>query len=235
MLRYLVLMLVSAIFSCALASPSYLMTQKAQQKITPAQALLKLKQGNARFMADTARPIKMLKMAKYLASGQYPFAMVLSCMDSRSIPNILFDQGIGNLFVARVAGNVVDKNMLGSMEFATKFVGVKVLIVMGHTACGAIVGACKGVTAGNLTHLLSEIKPAVATLKADQGSEFSCTNATTIDDIARQNVLDQMQLILNNSEIINTLVSQHKLLLIGAMHDLATGKVTFFDIHNKNI
>ncbi len=218
-----------SLFGVVFAAPQYLMTQTLQQQTSPQQALEKLKQGNARFVLDKMRHYDLQAIAAHLVSGQYPFAVVLSCIDSRSAPDYTFDQGLGNIFISRIAANVADKNVIAGMEFATKVAGSKLIVVMGHTACGAVIGACNHVTVGNLPHLLSSVQPAVKTIKAKEGRNFSCDNSQTIDAIAKQNVLNQVQFIYQNSKVIRTLIQNHKLMLVGAMHDLATSKVTFFD------
>lgn len=213
--------------------PPFLMTKAKQKKITPVQALDKLKQGNLRFVKGDMRNYDLVAISKYSADGQYPFAIVLNCVDSRSAPDYTFDQGLGNIFISRIAANVVDKNVLGGMEFATKFAGAKLIVVMGHTYCGAVVGACNNIKTGNLRHLLGEIRPAVKTIKAQLGKKFSCDDDQVIDMIAKQNVLNQMRLILSQSKIIKNLVKKRKIMLVGAMHNLVTRKVAFFDINGK--
>ena len=215
-------------------SNALVMTQIQQANLTPQQALQKLVQGNARFVQDELNQRDHTLTLKYNAQGQHPFAFVFNCVDSRSVPDFLFDQAPGNIFVGRIAGNVVDRNVLGSMEFATQFAGAKLIVVMGHTACGAVSAACKGVKAGNLTGLLRRIQPAVQTVKA-QSKDFSCTNPEIINTIAKQNVLNQMHYIMQHSAIIAKLVYQKKIMLVGAMHNLADGKVQFFDINGKDI
>lgn len=197
--------------------------------ITPDQALIKLKEGNLRLLSLMQRKSHYIKIAKYTSQqGQFPFAIILSCIDSRSVPEIIFDQSLGDIFSARVAGNVINADMLGSMEFATKVAGAKLIVVMGHTQCGAVKAACQNVKLGHITNLVKQITPAVNTVKA-KIKKLNCDNSQNVDLIAKQNVLDQLQLILSQSTIIKNLVETHQVKLIGAMHNLKTGKVTFFN------
>lgn len=227
---------ITALFFCLSVHAANVMTFKKQASMTPQQALHKLMVSNNKFVDnDEACHQDHSLILKNNAKGQHPFAFIFNCVDSRSVPEILFNQTLGNIFVGRVAGNVVDKNVLGSMEFATKIAGAKLIVIMGHTDCGAVKGACNGAQLGNLTHLLSQIKPAVDTVKASEKSSFNCKSSKTIDAIAKQNVLDQMRYVLNNSSVIRNLVDEHAIILVGAMHHIRTGKVNFFDIHGKTI
>lgn len=216
-------------------APKYLLTKEALEKLTPDEALAKLKAGNERFATEQMRKYDWKAIAKYSAKGQYPMAIALACIDSRSAPTDTFDQGLGNVFAARTAGNVVDKDVLGGMEFATKFIGSKLIVVMGHTSCGAVVGACSNVKSGNLTQLLAKMQPAVSVVKTKEKKDFSCNDPKTIDDITKQNVLNQMKNILKQSPTISTLIKENKIKMVGAMHDLSTRKVVFFDIDGNAI
>lgn len=223
-------------FNIAIATSSnYVITAIQQQQLTPEQALQKLIQGNERYRTQNLREFNQEKVLKKITQGQHPFAFIFNCVDSRSVPELLFDQTLGNIFVGRIAGNVADQNILGSMEFAVKFSGTKLIVVMGHTSCGAIYGACTQLKAGNLTHLLQKIQPAVMAVKKEEGKQFNCSSSKTIDAIAKQNVLDQMHYIINNSAIISKLIEEKKILLVGAMNNLANGKVTFFKLNGKPI
>ena len=207
-------------------------TASFQQSITPEQVLERLKSGNNRFVKNYTDVIGHVQSAYITArQGQHPLAIILNCADSRSVANYLFDEGIGNMFVARVAGNVADANILGSMEFATVHAGVKLIVVMGHTNCGAVTAACQGKPTGMsaLDQLLKQIEPAVDMVKREAGHSFSCDSAKTVDTVARQNVLNQMHHVISHSHDIADLVNDHKIMLVGAMHDLKTGKVSFFD------
>lgn len=209
--------------------PHFVQTYDTQTKLTPAQALTKLQDGNVRFLNNQMRQRDFALQTKLTAQGQAPFAVILSCMDSRGSPEILFDQGIGDIFSLRVAGNVINDDILASLEFGTKVVGSKLIVVMGHTQCGAVDAACSNVKLGHITKLLANITPAVNQV---QGKE--CT-LERVNAIARENVLNMMQIIPQQSSIIQTLVDSKKILIVGAMHDLATGKITFFDKDGNSI
>lgn len=214
------------------------MTAEQRSGLNPNQALKLLKEGNQRFLDNEMRRYDFAKEMKITTKkGQHPLAVILSCIDSRSIPEFLFDQGLGSLFVSRIAGNVADQNILGSMEFAAKVAGVKVILVMGHTHCGAIQGACQmaGETGlKNLDKLLMEIKPAVSKIRKDT-NKINCGDSSIVNTIAKQNVLDQLSYIRANSSAINKLVESNAVLLVGAMHDIRTGNVDFFDAQGQSL
>lgn len=222
----------------ATQSVSKATTREKQAILTPEMALKRLKEGNHRFVNNRTRDYDYAKEMKVTTKkGQFPIAIILSCIDSRSIPDILFDQGLGNLFVSRVAGNVANQDMLGSMEFATKMAKAPLIIIMGHTHCGAVQGACAmgdDIGLKNLSHLLSQIKPAVKKLK-EQDKNINCDKSSNVDNIAKQNVLNQMQYVMDNSEAIKSLLQQNQIRLVGAMHDIRTGEVQFFDKSGKSI
>ena len=226
-------LLISTGFS---AETPYLQTQASQAALTPEMAILKLKAGNARFIADKRRAYQHLYHAEITSTiGQFPFAIILNCIDSRSISNITLDQGLGNIFTSATAGNVVDTNILGGMEYATKHAGSKLIVIMGHTQCGAIEAACKGgVYSSNLQALLAHIQPAISTLQKNQ-TTLDCKDPNTINAIAKQNVLNQMQTTINNSTAIQALLNAHTIMLVGAMHNIRTGEIQFFDKTGKNI
>ena len=162
------------------------------------------------------------------AGGQQPYASILSCLDSRIPPEIIFDQGIGDIFVGRVAGNVEDVNMVGSFEFASALVGTKVLVVMGHTSCGAVKGACADAELGNLTTLLGEIREPVELVEAEHPNTDVCV-APHVDHIAELNVQKTIEDIRAMSPVLAELEQEGKLKIVGAMYDIGTGKVTFLD------
>lgn len=231
-IRNVVLLMVGALF-VNVGFAGKVITADQQQSLTPREALQKLIKGNNRFVEDELNQKDHALILRHNAKGQHPFAFVFNCVDSRSVPDLLFDKAPGNIFVGRIAGNVVGTDVLGSMEFATKFAGAKLIVVMGHTACGAIKGACTDVKAGNLTALLSKVDPAVSAVKKEENTKFDCASPKTINAIAKQNVINQMHDILKDSEIIASQVKSGKILLVGAMHNIKTGRVNFFDI-NKN-
>jgi len=199
-----------------------------QDAMTPDMAIDKLKAGNRRFVEGTMHNRDLTAQAQRTASaGQYPFAVILSCLDSRSAPEIIFDQGVGDLFVARVAGNVISDDMLGSFEFATKVSGSKVIVVMGHSACGAVMGACDGVELGHLTGLLAKITPAVDATAVASDAQRNATNAEFVEAVTKANTKLQAAEILRQSPILQGLVDEGQIKVVPAIHDLSTGEVEF--------
>lgn len=191
--------------------------------LTPEQAFDFLVEGNKRFMSNLNRDHDHLEMINETREGQYPFAVVLSCMDSRTSAELIFDQGLGDLFSVRVAGNVVNNEILGSIEYAVKYVGSKLLMVLGHTGCGAIKGAKDGLEDGHLTGLLNLIKPAIgkAMLKKDDEHLFD-------DNVAYANVENSLEEILNRSDIVKEMFAKGEIGLVGAIYNVETGEVDFF-------
>jgi carbonic anhydrase len=196
-------------------------TQESQAAMTPAQALERLREGNARFAANTPKQRNWSAKVAATAAGQFPFAAVLACMDSRAPVEIVFDQGLGDVFGVRVAGNVVNDDELGSLEYAVK-VGAKLLVVLGHTRCGAVKGAIDGVELGNLTGLLQKIHPAVEAAKCSDAKSDAC-----VTSVAEQNVRQSMREIRARSPYLAKYLDEAKVQLVGAMYDVDTGRVTF--------
>jgi carbonic anhydrase len=193
-------------------------TKAEQDSITPAEALNKLVSGNKRFTEKKALNRDFTFQVSDTSSGQFPFAAVLSCIDSRVPTEIVFDQGIGGLFSARVAGNIVNEDILGSLEYACKIAGSKLIVVLGHTKCGAVTAACNNVELGNITALLSKIKPAI-----DEDVEM---NETVIEEVALKNVQLSLDTIRKQSTILLQMESNGLIKMIGAMYDVSTGKVS---------
>lgn len=193
---------------------------------TPDEAIAALVAGNERFVSGDVLNQDFSKQIEETASGQSPYAAILGCLDSRVPPEIVFDQGIGDIFVGRVAGNVESTNMTGSFEFASALVGVKVLVVMGHTSCGAVAGSCAAAELGNLTALLGDIRPAVDLVKAENPGKNVC-EAPLLDTIAVANVEQTIADIRASSPVISGLEEEGKLKVVGAMYDISTGEVTF--------
>jgi carbonic anhydrase len=191
--------------------------------MTPARALDTLKEGNKRFRAGTSAQKNLLAKVKASAGGQYPFAVVLSCMDSRVPVEPIFDQSIGDLFSIRVAGNVVNVDNLGSLEYAAKVIGVKTIVVLGHTSCGAIKGAIDDVKLGNLTALVARIQPAVAASGPGTSKDYAY-----VDKVGEANVRLAMKEIRANSPVLKEMLDSGAVGMVGAMYDLGTGAVTFF-------
>ena len=198
--------------------------------MTPEKALLSLKEGNERFQNRKREERNLIEQVKDTSEGQYPFATVLSCIDSRVSAELIFDQGIGDIFSIRIAGNFVNTDILGSMEFACKLAGTRLIVVLGHTSCGAVKGACDDAKLGNLTSMLSKIKPAVdsTTLPSDINIRNS-SNISFVNDVAVKNVELNIQNILNSSEVISEMVNNGEVKIIGAMYDVSSGAVNFFE------
>ena len=214
---------------CQSTCPSAAKTQTkaSQAEITPARALEQLKAGNQRFVAGRPLARNLVAERKATAAGQYPFAVVLSCLDSRCSTEQVFDQGIGDVFNARVAGNVLNDDILGSMEFACKAAGAKLIAVVGHSKCGAVKGACGSVQLGHLTGLLDKIQPAVTTTLGT--ADKATLNAAQIDAVAKANVKLVMQQIRERSPILAGMIQQGQVGLVGGMYDLDSGVVTFLE------
>jgi carbonic anhydrase len=203
-------------------------TKETQVAISTDDAIAMLKAGNERFVKGEMLKRDLRAQVSATASGQYPFAVVLGCIDSRVPPEIVFDQGIGDIFAPRIAGNFVNTDILGSMEFATAVAGSRAIVVLGHTDCGAIKGACDGVELGNLTHTLSNLSPAVYATPSTTGERTS-KNAAFVNAVTHTNVKMTVQNILDRSPVIRSLVDQGKVKVVGAIHDIGSGKVTFLD------
>jgi carbonic anhydrase len=201
------------------------LTREERDKLTPGEVIAMLKQGNDRFRSGKMLPHDYLMQKRATANGQYPAAAILSCIDSRAPAEIIFDAEIGGLFNARVAGNIANDDLLGSLEFACALAGAKVVLVMGHTACGAIKGAIDDAKLGNLTGLLDKIKPAVAAT-AFEGAR-SAKNDAFVDAVARTNVLATLADIRRQSEVLAGLEKDGKIKIAGAMYNLVGGKVDF--------
>lgn len=210
---------------CATAPPPT--TQAAQSAMTPAQALAKLEAGNARFVEGKTLHRDWSAQRAKTATGQYPFAAVLSCVDSRVSSEIIFDQGFGDIFNARVAGNVLDEDLLGSMEFAGQLAGAKLIAVVGHSSCGAVKGACTGAELGNLTGLLDKIEPSVEQAK-ERMPGVAATDPRFIDAVAELNVHAVMRQIREQSPTLRALIDSGKVGLVGGIYNLESGKVEFF-------
>ena len=202
-------------------------TKESQAAMSPQAALAELRAGNARFVAGQLQVRDFPAKVRATASGQYPFAVILSCLDSRQPIEIVFDQGIGDVFSARVAGNVLNDDILGSMEFACKASGAKLIAVVGHSHCGAIKGAVDDVQLGSLTGLLAKIKPAIAQVPATS-QQPSSKNDEFVQNVAEANVRLVRQQIRERSPVLREMIDQGKIALAGGMYDLSTGKVRFF-------
>ena len=203
-------------------------TKASQTAMTPAQAFAELQAGNARFVSAHPRLRHPLEDVKTTASGQYPFAVTLSCIDSRQPIESVLDQGIGDIFSVRVAGNILNDDVLGSMEFACKVSGAKLIAVIGHSNCGAIKGAINNVELGNLTGLLARIKPVIDQVPSD-GQPRNSKNHAFVDQVAETNVRLVMREIREHSPVLREMLDQGQIQLVGGMYDLDTGVIHFYD------
>jgi carbonic anhydrase len=215
----------------AVKAGTFCATQDAkacQDAVTPQLIIERFKEGNARFAAGKSTHRDYPRQVKATAAGQYPLASVVSCIDSRAPAEIVFDQGIGDLFNARVAGNVVNDDILGSLEFASRVAGAKLIVVLGHTSCGAIKGACDDVKLGNLTGLLDKIKPAMSKVPND-GKERTSKNYSFVEKVAEENVRLTVEAIRAKSPVLREMADKGEIRIVGAMYDVATGKVAWYD------
>jgi len=202
------------------------LTKKMRNSLSPENALQMLKDGNHRFVTNLKMNRNLLQQVNDTSDEQYPFALILSCIDSRTSAELIFDQGLGDIFSCRIAGNILNDDILGSMEFACKVAGAKLIMVLGHSECGAIKGACNHVKMGNLTGLLKKIRVVVKEFSKDkrvnqQSSDF-------IDLISKENVKNVLKNIPKKSKIIRDLVKNKKIIIVGAMYDISSGIVDFY-------
>lgn len=205
-------------------------TKETQMSISPEKAVHLLKEGNNRFIENKTISRDLLDQVKDTSIGQFPFATILSCIDSRVSSELIFDQGIGDIFSARVAGNFVNEDILGSMEFACKLAGTKVVLVLGHTACGAVKGACDNAKLGNLSALLSKIKPAVeAVTNPIDTSLRNSSNIDFVNTVAKKNVHMTITNIRTQSPVLKEMEDEEMIKIIGAMYDIKDGSVSFYE------
>ena len=205
-------------------------TKETQDSMTPQSSLDALKQGNDRFVNGTQVARNLIAQVEETSTGQYPFATVLHCIDSRVSAEHVFDQGIGDLFSIRIAGNFVNEDILGSMEFACKLAGTKVLVVLGHTACGAVKGACDHARLGNLTALINKIEPAVDAVKTPTDSGLrNASNIDFVNDVAAKNVEMTIDNIRTRSSVLSEMEANGEIKIVGGMYDIATGKVAYYE------
>ena len=203
------------------------LTKEMQTAITPSMALELLKDGNRRFVSNLKVNRNLLQQANETLDGQHPFAVILSCIDSRTSAELIFDQGLGDVFSVRIAGNIINEDILGSMEFGCKVAGSKIIVVLGHTKCGAVKGACDHVEMGNLTALLTKIRPAVddeTTTKENRNS----SNPEFVEKVSTINVKRTVKSIMERSPILKEMIESGEIGIVGGTHDISTGEVTFF-------
>ncbi len=203
-------------------------SKHTQSQLSPEMAYSILKEGNERFVKNLKANRNLLQQVNETKEGQFPFATILSCMDSRTSAELLFDQGLGDIFSIRIAGNILNEDILGSMEFATKVVGTKIILVLGHTKCGAIVGACNNVELGNLTKVLDKIKPAIEAENITQ-SERTAANVAFVNNVTENNVHLNIAKIKKESPIIAELESSGAIKIVGGIYNVETGKVSFYE------
>jgi carbonic anhydrase len=202
------------------------LTPERQAALNPDDALAKLKAGNERFVSRNMRNCDLLEQVRATSAGQFPSAVIVGCIDSRVPPELVFDQRIGDVFSARVAGNIINDDIIGSSEFATKLAGAKLIVVLGHSECGAVKGAIDGAKLGELTQLLAKIRPAVEASKDAPGVHTS-KNADFVQQVAITNAKLAAENLTKGSEVLRDLVAAKQLKIVSAMHDVATGRVTF--------
>jgi len=203
-------------------------TKETQATMTPQKALNFLKQGNQRFQDNLKANRNLLEQVNDTSDGQFPFATILSCIDSRVSAELVFDQGLGDIFSVRIAGNFVNEDILGSMEFGCKLAGTKLIVVLGHTSCGAIKGACDDAKMGNLTKLIEKITPAVKAVSEPKDASLrNSKNLAFVDTVAKKNVELTIERIHNESPILSEMEDNGEIKIIGAMYNINTGAVTF--------
>jgi carbonic anhydrase len=203
-------------------------TQEEQKALTPDTVIQRLKAGNKRFVENNVTARDHSKMVRATASGQYPKSVVLSCLDSRIPVEDVFDKGIGDMFVARNAGNIVNEDLLGSMEYACKVSGAKLILVMGHSGCGAVKSAIDDVKMGNITAMLAKIKPAVA-LTENFNGERNSKNGPYTDEVGKNNVLHTIETIKQRSQILKEMLDKGEIKIVGAYYDIKSGEVAFLE------
>ena len=203
-------------------------TKETQATMTPEKSLQYLKEGNIRFQNNLKANRNLLEQVNDTSDGQFPFATILSCIDSRVSAELVFDQGLGDIFSVRIAGNFVNKDILGSMEFACKLAGTKLIVVLGHTACGAVKGACDDAKLGNLTGMLAKIKPAVQAVSEPKDVNLrNSKNSEFVDNVSAKNVELTIDRIIEESEVLADMQNRGEIMIVGAMYDINSGAVTF--------
>jgi len=204
------------------------LTKEMQDAITPTMALDLLREGNKRFINNLKVNRNLLQQANETSDGQHPFAVILSCIDSRTSAELIFDQGLGDVFSVRIAGNILNEDILGSMEFGCKVAGSKIIVVLGHTRCGAVKGACDHIEMGNLTALLTKLRPAVDS-ETETTINRTSSNPVFVENVAGINVKRTVKSILERSPILKDMVETGQIGLVGGIHDISTGLVSFYE------
>jgi carbonic anhydrase len=204
-------------------------TSETQSIITPPIALEMLKQGNQRFLNGEKLQRNFVRQIGKTSSGQFPYAVILSCIDSRVPTEVIFDQGIGDLFNARIAGNFLNPDILGCLEFACKLAGARLIVVMGHTSCGAIKAACDQAQLGHITQMLDKIKPAVQATRSEPEEDTTSKNLNFVNRVALKNVQMVIERIHTESEILHDMYRNQEIDIVGSMYDVTSGMVTFYN------
>ena len=205
-------------------------TRETQATMTPQKSLQYLKEGNIRFQNNLKANRNLLEQVNDTSEGQFPFATILSCIDSRVSAELVFDQGLGDIFSVRIAGNIINEDILGSMEFACKLAGTKLIVVLGHTSCGAVKGACDNAKMGNLTKLIEKITPAVNAVKEPKDESLrNSSNLDFVDTVAEKNVKLTIERIHAESPILSEMEKNGEIMIIGAMYDINNGAVNFYE------
>ena len=205
-------------------------TRETQSTMTPEKSLRYLKEGNKRFQNNLKANRNLLEQVNDTSEGQFPFATILSCIDSIVSAELVFDQGLGDIFSVRIAGNFINEDILGSMEFACKLAGTKLIVVLGHTSCGAVKGACDDAKLGNLTSMLSKIKPAVnAVSEPKEASKRNSANLEFVDSVSEKNVLLSIERIKAESQVLAEMHEDGEIMIVGAMYNIQDGSVKFHE------
>lgn len=204
------------------------LTKEMQAALTPLRAIELLKEGNKRFVSNLKINRNLLQQVNETSEGQHPFAVILSCIDSRTSAELIFDQGLGDVFSVRIAGNVLNEDILGSMEFACKVAGAKVIAVLGHSKCGAIKGACDGVKLGNLSTLLEKIQPAI-NAETTVSVNRNASNSEFVEKVASLNVILTMDQIMERSPLLKEMIDSNEVAIIGGMYNVDSGLVEFYE------
>jgi carbonic anhydrase len=207
-------------------------TKEIQASLTPRKAFEILADGNRRFISNLRLNRNLLQQVNETSTGQYPFATVLSCIDSRTSAELIFDQGLGDIFSVRIAGNVLNEDILGSMEFACHVAGSKLIVVLGHTKCGAVKGACDHVELGHLTGLLNKIGPAIH--EVESKTKDRPPGDLFIEQVALENTRHQMRAVLERSPLLNRLFQEGRIGLAGGVYSVESGEVSFFETHFRD-
>lgn len=203
------------------------LTKEMQTAISPSMALELLQEGNKRFVNNLKINRNLLQQANETSDGQHPFAVILSCIDSRTSAELIFDQGLGDIFSIRIAGNIINEDIIGSMEFGCKVAGSKIIVVLGHTKCGAVKGACDHVEMGNLTSLLTKIRPAVDDENVTVENRNS-SNPVFVENVSKINVKRTVKAIMERSTILKEMILSGEIGIVGGTQDITTGEVTFY-------